>query len=132
MAVSGGRSRLERRRIAANVIRGEQPMIFDHRTYTVKPGKMKEQLELYEKHGLQVQIRHLGAPVLYGVAETGPLNTYVHVWAYESAADREQKRAAMQADPEWQAYLAKSAEAGYLTGQENRILTAAPFFELRR
>jgi hypothetical protein len=107
-------------------------MIFDHRTYTVKPGMMKQQLELYEKHGLQPQIRHLGEPVLYGVAETGPLNTYVHVWAYESAADREQKRAAMQADPDWQAYLAKSAEAGYLAGQENKILTAAPFFELRR
>ena len=107
-------------------------MIFDHRTYTVKPGMMKQQLELDEKHGLTAQIRHLGAPVLYGVTETGPLNTYVHVWAYESAADRERKRAAMQADPEWQAYLAKSAEAGYLTGQENSILTAASFFELQR
>jgi hypothetical protein len=51
-----------------------ETMIFDHRTYTVKPGMMKKQLELYEKHGLQAQIRHL-APVLYGVTETGPLNT---------------------------------------------------------
>jgi hypothetical protein len=132
MALSACRSRRERGGTAANAFGRKQPMIFDHRTYTVKPGKMKQQLEIYEKHGLQAQIRHLGEPVLYGVTETGPLNTYVHVWAYESAADRERKRTAMQADPEWQAYLAKSAGAGHLVGQENRILTAAPFFELRR
>ncbi len=63
------------------------------------------------------------------MTETGPLNTYVHVWAYENAADRERRRAAMQADPEWQAFLKLSGEAGYLIQQENKILTAAPFFE---
>lgn len=107
-------------------------MIFDHRTYTVRPGTMAKHLELYEKHGKAPQERHLGKPVLYGVTETGPLNTYVHVWAYQEAADRAARRAAMQADPEWQAYLKMSAEAGYLTHQENRILVAAPFFELKR
>jgi hypothetical protein len=30
----------------------------------------------------------------------------------------------MQADPDWQAYLKKSAEAGYLINQENKILVA--------
>jgi hypothetical protein len=29
-------------------------------------------------------------------------------------------------------YLKASAEAGYLIGQENKILTAAPFFKLAR
>lgn len=104
-------------------------MIFDHRTYTCKPGTLPKQLELYEKHGLAVQVRHLGEPIFYGVTETGPINTYVHIWAYESAGDREKRRAAMQADPDWQAYLRLSAEAGYLIGQENRILTPAPFFK---
>ena len=61
-------------------------MIFDHRTYTVKPGTMPRQLELYEKHGKAPQERHLGPPALYGVTETGPINTYVHVWVYEDAA----------------------------------------------
>ena len=80
-------------------------MIFDHRTYTVKPGTLPKQLELYEKHGKAPQERHLGKPLLYGVTETGPINSYVHVWVYENAADRERRRAAMQADPEWQAFL---------------------------
>jgi hypothetical protein len=107
-------------------------MIFDHRTYTVKPGTMAKQLALYEQHGKAPQERHLGPPALYGVTETGPLNTYVHVWVYDSAADREKKRAAMQADPAWQSYLTASAEAGFLLGQENTILSAAPFFKLPR
>jgi hypothetical protein len=107
-------------------------MLFDHRTYTVKPGTLPKQLELYEKHGKAPQERHLGKPLLYGVTETGPINTYVHVWVYENAGDRERRRAAMQADPEWQAFLKMSAEAGYLIQQENRILVPPAFFELRR
>jgi len=107
-------------------------MIFDHRTYTVKPGTLPRQLELYEKHGRAAQERHLGKPVLYGFTETGELNTYVHVWVYENAGDREKKRAAMQADPEWQAFVKMSGEAGHLVKQENKILAAARFFQLER
>ncbi len=102
-------------------------MLFDMRIYTCKPGTVPAQLELYKKHGYAPQTRHLGAPVLYGVTETGPINTYVHVWAYDSAADREKKRAAMQADPEWQAFLQKSKEAGHLLTQENRLLNSVTF-----
>jgi len=102
-------------------------MLFDMRIYTCKPGTVPAQLELYRQHGYAAQTRHLGKPVLYGVTETGPINTYVHVWGYESAADRETKRAAMQADPEWQAFLQKSKEAGHLIGQENRLLTSVAF-----
>ena len=102
-------------------------MIYDMRIYTCRPGTVPAQLELYRQHGYATQVKHLGKPVLYGVTETGPINTYVHVWAYESAADREKRRAAMQADPDWQAFLKQTREAGYLIGQENRILTGVTF-----
>lgn len=104
-------------------------MIFDHRTYTCRPGTIKRHMALYEEHGWAAQTRHLGRPVLYGAVETGDVNNYVHVWAYADAADRAAKRAALQADPDWQAYLKLSAEAGYLVAQVNTILTPAPFFE---
>ena len=107
-------------------------MIFDQRTYTCKPGTLPLHFALYEKHGKAPQEKHLGKPVLYGITETGRINTYVHIWAYEDAADRAKRRAAMQADPDWQAFLKMSAEAGYLLAQENQILTAAPWFELKR
>lgn len=107
-------------------------MIFDHRTYTCRPGTIKKHMALYEEFGLAPQKRHLGEPILYGLTETGDVNSYVHVWVYESAGDRETRRAAMQADPDWQTYLAKSAEAGYLVSQENKILIPAPFFTAKR
>ena len=102
-------------------------MIYDMRIYTCRPGTVPAQLALYEEHGYATQTRHLGQPVLYGVTETGAINTYVHVWAYESAADREKRRAAMTADPQWTAFLARSREAGNLIAQENRILTGVTF-----
>lgn len=71
--------------------------------------------------------RHLGKPLAWLITETGEINTYVHLWVYEDAADRAKKRAAMQADPEWQVFLAKSAEAGYLIKQENKLMTPASF-----
>jgi len=103
-------------------------MIFDHRTYICRPGTIKQQLALYEAHGLAAQTRHLGQPYLYAMTDVGDVNSYVHVWAYEDAADRQTKRATMQADTDWQAYLKKSAEAGCLIRQENKILVAVPFF----
>ncbi len=105
-------------------------MLFDHRTYTCKPGTLPKQMALYEKHGMRAQQRHLGKPLFYAVTETGPVNSFVHIWVYEDAADRARKRAAMQADPEWIEYLAMSAEAGHLVSQENKLMVPAPFFEL--
>lgn len=107
-------------------------MLLDHRTYTCRPGTIKKHLELYEQLGFSPQRRHLGEPLAYLLTETGDVNSYVHIWVYEDAADRAKKRAAMQADPEWQAYLAKSAEAGYLLKQENKLMTPAWFAPLQR
>ena len=87
-------------------------------------------MALYEKHGLAAQQRHLGKPLFYGITETGLVNSFVHIWVYADAADRAEKRAAMQADPEWIEYLGMSAEAGNLVSQENKLMVEAPFFKL--
>ena len=102
-------------------------MIYDMRTYTCRPGTAPAQIKIWEEFGKTPQTRHLGQPVVYGVAEVGELNTFVHIWAYESQADREQKRVAMQADPEWAVYISKTREAGYITAQRNQILVAPAF-----
>ncbi|PRD42424.1 NIPSNAP family protein [Phyllobacterium phragmitis] len=104
-------------------------MIFDHRTYTCRPGTIRKHLALYEKHGWAIQSQHLGKPVVYAATETGDVNAYIHIWVYEDAADREAKRAALQADPAWAEYLKLSAEAGYLISQCNQILKPVPFFK---
>ena len=40
-------------------------MIVDVRAYHVKPGKMLQELDLYDKRGLAPQVRHLGSPLAY-------------------------------------------------------------------
>ncbi len=105
-------------------------MIVDIRTYTTHPGKLNVWLALYESEGYPVQVKHLGEPVGYFMSEVGVQNQVVHVWKYESMADREKRRAAMQADPAWQAYLKKSAEAGYMLHQENKVMKSTSFSPL--
>lgn len=86
-------------------------MVVDVRTYRVKPGKMPHELDLYGKHGLASEVRHLGPPLAYLHGESGDINTLVHLWVFEDAADRARKRAAMMSDPEWQTYLKLADEA---------------------
>jgi len=84
-------------------------MIYDHRSYICHPGTIKKQLALYEEYGRTAQIRNLGKPLLFAATETGDVNSYIHIWVYEDAADRAKKRAAMQADPDWMNYLKRRA-----------------------
>ena len=104
-------------------------MLFDLRTYTCKPGSLKAHLALYEEFGLGPQSRNLGDPFAYMVTETGNPNTYVHIWVYENAADREVRRAALWADPDWLSYIKKSAELGALERQENMLMTEVGFWK---
>ncbi len=107
-------------------------MLIDHRTYRTKPGTLQRQLDLYEKHGFAAQVRHLGNPLAYLFTESGELNTLVHLWRFEDAADRARKRAAMQADPEWQNYLRLNGEAGNLVEQTTKLMLPAKFAPLHR
>ncbi|WP_420392836.1 NIPSNAP family protein [Acuticoccus sp.] len=102
-------------------------MLLDHRTYTCRAGTIRLHLALYEEHGYAAQSKHLGAPLLYAATETGDVNSYVHVWAYDDAADRTAKRAALANDAEWTRYLTMSREAGYLIGQVNTLMTPVSF-----
>ena len=107
-------------------------MLFDVRTYTCHPGTIKKHLALYEEFGKGPQTRNIGEPFAYLITETGNVNQYVHIWLYEDAADRERKRAAMWADPDWIAYTQKSAELGALAAQENKLMRPVDFFQVKR
>jgi NIPSNAP len=103
-------------------------MLFDIRTYRVRPGALTAQLEVYAQEGYAVQCRYLGAPIFYGTVETGDVNAYVHLWRFRDAADRERKRTALYTDQAWLQYRQRSAEAGYQTEQTNTLLRPAPFW----
>lgn len=102
-------------------------MIVDLRTYRIIPGRVPAQLDLYGKLGYPVQLRYVGEPLCYLVGESGQLNTFVHAWVYESAGDREQKRAKMAQDPDWKHFLSENAKAGNIVEQHTSLMTPAPF-----
>jgi hypothetical protein len=107
-------------------------VLVDHRTYRIRPGFVGPTLDLYEKHGFAAQTRHLGQPLAYMFAESGELNTLVHIWCYDDAADRARKRAGMTADPEWQNYLRLNTEAGNLLEQRTCLMIPAKFAPIKR
>jgi NIPSNAP len=106
-------------------------MIIDHRVYTIKPNRLNQFLETYERLALPLQRKYLGEPYGFFVSHIGPLGRVVHLWQYESLADREQRRDAMEADLEWKAYRRVALEEDTLVDMEDQILKPAAFFTLR-
>ncbi|MEJ7932435.1 NIPSNAP family protein [Ramlibacter sp. AN1015] len=102
------------------------PMLVEERTYTTHPGKWREYLALFEAEGLPVQRRILGRMVAYYHTDIGELNQIVHLWAYKDLNERAERRAALMADPVFQAYVERMMPL--LQRQESRILRPARFF----
>jgi NIPSNAP len=107
-------------------------VLVDVRTYRVRPGKLPQELDLYAKHGFAAQVRHLGSPLAYLQGESGDINTLVHLWVFEDARDRAQKRTTMMRDPEWLNYLKLADEAGYLVEQRNNLMAPTGFAPINR
>ena len=74
-------------------------MIYEVRTYTLKPGsvaKFEENFAAALPH--REQYSKLGA---FWHTEIGPLNQVIHVWPYESVEERNSIREAAGKDPNW-------------------------------
>jgi len=105
-------------------------MIVEERIYTVMPGRTAEYLKLYESEGLPVQLSVLGNNLVgYFTSEIGELNLLVHLWKYESLADRDRRRAELAKNQAWQSFVARAVPM--LQKMENRILSPASFSPIR-
>jgi len=102
-------------------------MILEHRTYTFRPGTVDGWIRKYEAEGLPVQKRHLNRFVGLYVSEIGPLHTTVLMWAYESLADREARRRAMYADPDWQKFIGEIWALNAIERQDVMIMNPASY-----
>lgn len=100
-------------------------MIVEQRTYTLQIGAAPKYLALYEAEGLAIQRGILGRLVGYFSSDIGALHQIVHMWAYKDYAEREQRRAVLNADAAWKAYIPKVRELQI--AQENKILIPASF-----
>ncbi|MBA3376023.1 MAG: NIPSNAP family protein [Actinobacteria bacterium] len=103
-------------------------MIVEQRDYHVYTGKLPELVRLYESEGIPLQEEMLGELVGAFTTDIGALSTYTTLWLYESYGEREEKRARLQADERWQAFLRKVQPLMHT--QQNRILVPTSFSPL--
>ena len=95
-------------------------MIYEFRTYTLKPGGVPKFEEIFgealphrEKYSKLAAFWH---------TEVGPLNQVIHVWGYEDVQQRSEIRAAAAANPNW------PPKAGHLiVKMESEIVMPGPF-----
>jgi hypothetical protein len=102
-------------------------MIVEHRTYTFRPGSVDAWMRKYETDGLPIQKRHLNTFLGLYVSEIGRLHTTVLMWGYDSLADREARRNAMYADPDWGRFIGEVWALGVILSQDVMIMNPAPF-----
>jgi hypothetical protein len=104
-------------------------MIVEQRDYHVYTGKLPELVRLYESEGIPIQAEVLGGFVGAFTTDVGALSTYTSMWSYDDHAERERRRARLQADERWQAFLPKIQPL--IHTQQNRILVPTPFSPIR-
>ncbi|MCW2976434.1 MAG: domain containing protein [Actinomycetia bacterium] len=103
-------------------------MIVEERDYHVTTGKLAELVTLYETEGIELQKSYLGNLVAVFTTDIGALSTYTSLWAYDNFTEREERRARLQADDRWKAFLAKIQPL--IHTQHNRILVPTSFSPL--
>jgi hypothetical protein len=96
-----------------------KPLI-DQRTYTIALRKMPEFLEVFNRMALPALKETLGTPLGFYTSMVGPMNQFVHLWAYDDMADYERRCKARDAHPDFPAYL--QASAHLITAQETRLI----------
>jgi len=104
-------------------------MIVEQRDYHVFTGKLNEVVGMYEREGIPIQLEHLGRLLGAFTTDIGALSTYTSLWGYESYGEREERRAALQSDPDWRDFLARLQPL--LHTQQNRILVPTSFSPIR-
>ena len=104
-------------------------MIFDHRTYTIQPGKTNEYVKIFEEFAYPVAVKNGLNLVAYFVSKVGALNQVVHIWQYNDLMEFEKLREQRDADPGWTLYRQKIA--GMIVAQEDKLMSGAPFSPIK-
>ena len=96
-------------------------MIYEVRTYTLKPGSVPT---FEENFGKALPHRQKYSPLAaFWHTEVGPLNQVIHVWPYESLDERTRIRAEASQDPNWP----PANDPDMYVNMESEIFIPAPF-----
>lgn len=101
--------------------------LYELRTYRAHVGKLGEWIKLFTE--IMPVREKFSKNVAVFQTEVSQLNEVVHLWAYRDLNHRAQVRGAALQDPEWGAFVARSAPL--LTEMRAVALVPAPFSKLR-
>lgn len=104
-------------------------MIYELRTYDVKPGMLAAYLKLFDEVGMPERSPHNNL-VGFWSTEFGALNQVVHIWRYESLDQRASLRAGLMNNPRWTNDFLPFAMP-MLDRMHSVIMNAAPFSPLQ-
>jgi hypothetical protein len=97
--------------------------IYEIRTYTVTPGKMNDVIKGWAP---MIPERTKYSPLIFaGATNVGPLNQWVHVWAYKDLAERAAVRREVTAKGIWPPPVSE-----HYVKQDNMIVLPAAFSPL--
>ncbi|XP_038258064.1 protein NipSnap homolog 3A isoform X2 [Dermochelys coriacea] len=100
---------------------------YEIRTYDVKPSKMKEFVEMVNKH-IHLRTAHSEMVGIW-TAEFGGMNKAIHIWKFDNFAHRAEVRKAVANDKEWQGKFI-SPVLPFLNKQNNEIVYLVPWCEI--
>ncbi len=95
-------------------------MIYEFRTYTLKPRSLAE---VEKRYGEAYEYRKKYSPLTaFWHTEIGPLNEIIHVWGYKDLAERARIRAEASKDANWPPKI-----RDFVVDQDVEILTPLSF-----
>jgi len=95
-------------------------MIYEIRTYTLKPGAVPEFEKRFETP-LANRLKHSELAAFWHT-DIGPLNQVIHVWPYENLQQRTEIRTRALQEPDWPPDTAE-----LIVSMQSEIFTPAPF-----
>ena len=108
---------------------GSELAFVDERTYTISYPQVPQFIEITKKMAYPIT-REAGWQLIgYFTSVTGTVNQVVHLWYWDSHAQREEIIAATQANPDWPVYQA--ANGPRIEAQESRYLVPTDFSPLK-
>ncbi len=76
-------------------------MIYELRTYTVKPGTVGDMVKAASTVSRDIRGDNFGKLEGYWSTEIGPLNQVLHMWSFSDFAERAKLRAELAKNPRW-------------------------------
>ena len=100
-------------------------MIVEMRSYILHPGHLGTFMQRMESEGIGIEQPILGRLLGFYSTDIGPLNKVIHLWGYDSHADRDKRRAELAKDPRWQAFV--PTVLPLIQQMQNELLLPAAF-----